>query len=115
MERRGNEIKLVGCAAKSFLIQAIVPRFIANPQTTTGQPHQELGVSRFWFRYLGYISAHFAIGVQNVKQHSCLFFCTKDSACIFPLELSSFACSPSNSPMTAWLHRAATRGISVWR
>jgi hypothetical protein len=63
--------------------------------------HQELGVSRISFRCLGCISAHFATGVENVKQHSSLFFCAKESACIFPLELFPFAGSRPRLAMTA--------------
>jgi len=63
--------------------------------------HQELGVSRISFRCLGCIRAHFATGVENVKQHSALFFCAKESACNFPLESSSFARPRSRFAMTA--------------
>lgn len=109
----GQRDQIRGCAsAKVSLLAGDRTAIYRQPSDHhRSATHQELGVSRISFCCLGCIRRHFATGVENVKQHSSLFFCAKESACIFPLELFPFAGSRPRLAMTARPDRACVAGL----
>jgi hypothetical protein len=74
-ERWGNDTKLVAAQREGPSTNGDRTAIYRQPSGHyRSATHQELGVSRISFRCLGNNRAHFAIGVENVKQHSSLFF-----------------------------------------